>query len=100
MQSNFTNHDYRVIFLFSVKSLEDTSGQGRSMMLQVIDWCCLHAIRSQSSCEPQLVQFYHDMASSLDCAQHCGHKQTGVIIMEFTTAFDNVPHRRPFCISD
>ena len=42
----------------------------------------------------QLVQFYHDMVSNLDGALNRGHKQTDVIIMDFTKAFDKVPHRR------
>ena len=25
---------------------------------------------------------------------NCGHKQTGLIIMDFAKAFDKVPHRR------
>ena len=35
-----------------------------------------------------------DMVSNLVGAQDCGHKQTDVIIMDFTKAFDKVPHRR------
>ena len=34
------------------------------------------------------------MVSSLDKAMKHGHKQTDVIIMDFTKAFDKVPHRR------
>ena len=50
---------------------------------------CQHGFRSQRSCEPQLVQFYHKMVSNLD-----RHKQTDVIIMDFAKAFDKVPHKR------
>ena len=55
---------------------------------------CQHGFRSQKSCETQLVQFYHDMVSNLDGARDRGQKQTDVIIMDFTKAFDKVPHRR------
>ena len=50
--------------------------------------------RSRRSCETQLVQFVHDIISNLDGAMNRGHKQTDLIIMDFTKAFDKVPHRR------
>ena len=34
------------------------------------------------------------MVSNLDVARDRGHKQIGVIIMDFAKAFDKVPHRR------
>ena len=40
----------------------------------------------------QLVQFYHDMASNLHCTLNRGQKHTDVIDMDFTKAFDRVPH--------
>ena len=40
------------------------------------------------------VQFVHDVASNLDGAANCGHKQTDIIVMDFAKAFDKVPHRR------
>ena len=46
------------------------------------------------SCETQLVQFIHDLQENLDGAHNRGHKQTDLIIMDFTKAFDKVPHRR------
>ena len=55
---------------------------------------CRHGFRSQRSCETQLVQFVHDVISYLDGAVNRGHKQTDFIIMDFTKAFDKVPHRR------
>ena len=55
---------------------------------------CQHGLRSQRSCETQLVQFYHDMVSNLDGARDLCQKQTDVIIMDFAKAFDKVPHRR------
>ena len=41
-----------------------------------------------------MVQFVHDIISNLDGAVNHGHKQTDLIIMDFTKAFDKVPHRR------
>ena len=55
---------------------------------------CQHGFRSQRSCETQLVQFFHDLVSNLDCALNRNHRQTDVIIMYFAKAFDKVPHRR------
>ena len=46
------------------------------------------------SCEPQLVQFLHDIIGNLDGAVNRVHKQTDLIIMGFAKAFDKVPHRR------
>ena len=57
---------------------------------------CQHDFRSQRSYEIRLVQFYHDMVSILDGARDRGHKETGVIIMDFAKAFDKVLHRRLF----
>ena len=42
----------------------------------------------------ELIQFYHDLVSNLDCALNRDQKQTDVIIMDFSKAFDKVPHRR------
>ena len=36
------------------------------------------------------------MVSNPDCARDRGHKQTGVIIVDFAKAFNKVPHRRLF----
>ena len=55
---------------------------------------CQHGFRSQRSCETQLVQFFHDLVSNLDCVLIRNHRQTDVIIMDFAKAFDKVPHRR------
>ena len=35
---------------------------------------CQHGFQSQRSCEIQLVQFVHDIASNLDGAANRGHK--------------------------
>ena len=40
------------------------------------------------------MQFYHDIVGNLDGAYNRGHKQTDLIIMDFTKAFDKLPHRR------
>ena len=53
-----------------------------------------HDFRSQRSCETQLVQFYHDMVSKLGRALNREHRQTDVIIFDFSKVFDKVPHRR------
>ena len=55
---------------------------------------CQHGFRSQRSCETQVVPFVHDIISNLDGAVNRGHKQTDLIIMDFTKAFDKVLHRR------
>ena len=55
---------------------------------------CQHGFRSHRSCETQLVQFFHDLVSNLDCALNRNHRQTDVIIMDFPMSFDKVPHRR------
>ena len=44
--------------------------------------------------ETQLVQLFYDMVSNLDRALNRGHRQTGVIIMDFANAFDKLSHRR------
>ena len=51
-------------------------------------------VRSQRSCETQLVQFFNDMVSNLDRALNRGHRQADVIVMDFAKAFDKVPHKR------
>ena len=55
---------------------------------------CQHGFRSQRSCKTQRVLGYHDTGSNLDRALNRGQKQTDVIIIDFTKAFDKVPHRR------
>ena len=51
------------------------------------DW--QHGFRTKHSCNTQLIQTVHDFAQSLDL-----RKQTDVIIMDFSKAFDVVPHKR------
>ena len=40
---------------------------------------------------PWFPKFVHDIISNLDGAVNRGHKQTDLIIMNFTRAFDKVP---------
>ena len=46
-----------------------------------------HGFRECHSCETQLLITTHDITSSLDY-----RKQTDVIILDFSKAFDKVPH--------
>ena len=46
------------------------------------------------SCETQLVQFLYDLQENLNDTHNRGHKQTYLIIMEFTNVFDEVLQRR------
>ena len=48
-----------------------------------------HGFRSQHSCNTQFIQTIHAFAQSLD-----HRKQTDVIIMDFSKAFDFVTHTR------
>ena len=41
-----------------------------------------------------MVQLVHGIISDLDGAVNHGHKQTDLIIMDFTEVFDKVLHRR------
>ena len=38
--------------------------------------------------------FFHDIISNLDRAISHGYKETDLIIMDLTKAFDKVPHKR------
>ena len=48
-----------------------------------------HGFRSAHSCETQLIQTIHDLTSSLN-----SNTQTDIVIMDFSKAFDVVPHNR------
>ena len=48
-----------------------------------------HGFRSKHSCESQLIMTVNDLALSLD-----NRSQTDMIIMDFSKAFDSVPHNR------
>ena len=48
-----------------------------------------HGFRSKQSCESQLILTVHDLAKTLD-----KQKQTDVVIMDFSKAFDKVAHHR------
>ena len=49
---------------------------------------CQHGFRAQRSCETQLVTLCHELADSLDM-----NKQTDMVILDFSKAFDWVPHQ-------
>ena len=78
------------------KTLEHTqvSNINRHLALDSILADCQHGFQSQRSCHTQLIQFVHNIISNLDGAVNRGHKQTDLIIMDFTKAFDKVPHKR------
>ena len=48
-----------------------------------------HSFRHNRSSETQLVSFINDLAKSYD-----NGKQTDVVFMDITKAFDTVPHKR------
>ena len=50
---------------------------------------CQHGFRARRSCETQLVNLTHDLASSLD-----NGIQTDMVVLDFSKAFDRVPHQR------
>jgi hypothetical protein len=50
---------------------------------------CQHGFRARRSCETQLLTLTHELASSLD-----RYVQTDMIILDFSKAFDKVPHAR------
>ena len=90
--------NYRPVSLtcISCKTLEHiiVGNRNKHLAFESILADCQHGFRSQRSCETQLVQFLHDLVSNMDCALNCNHRQTVVIIKDFTKAFDKVPHRR------
>ena len=50
---------------------------------------CQHGFRAKRSCELQILTLYHEMAASLD-----KKTQTDMVILDFSKAFDRVPHQR------
>ena len=50
---------------------------------------CQHGFRARRSCETQLLTLTHELAESLD-----KRIQTDLIILDFSKAFDRVPHQR------
>ena len=50
---------------------------------------CQHGFRSRRSCETQLVTFVQELVDTMP-----GGGQTDVILMDFSKAFDKVPHQR------
>ena len=77
------------------KTLEHiiVSNINKHLALDSIIADCQHGFQSQRFCETQLVQFVH-IISNLDGSVNRGHKQTDLIVMDFSKAFDKVPHRR------
>ena len=59
------------------------SNINKHLALESIFGDCQDGFRRLRSCETQLVQFVHDIISSLDGAVNRGHKQTYLIIMDF-----------------
>ena len=51
---------------------------------------CQHGFRSRRSCETQLLTLVHDLATSLDP----GKQQIDLAVLDFSKAFDRVPHQR------
>ena len=50
---------------------------------------CQHGFRAKRSCETQLLTLVHELANSLDKKQ-----QVDMAILDFSKAFDRVPHQR------
>ena len=48
-----------------------------------------HGFRQYFSCETQLIKAINDLSKSIN-----QHTQTDVILLDFSKAFDSVPHRR------
>ena len=48
-----------------------------------------HGFRSGVSCQTQLISLIDDIACAMD-----NHYQTDLILLDFSKAFDTVPHRR------
>ena len=48
-----------------------------------------HGFRPRRSCETQLLTLCHELSTSLD-----NSKQTDLVILDFSKAFDRVPHKR------
>ena len=50
---------------------------------------CQHGFRARRSCETQLLTLAHELADSIDRG-----KQMDLVILDFSKAFDRVPHQR------
>ena len=85
--------NYRPVSLTSIcsKVLEHILHSNISDHLDQYNVLCeeQHGFRSKHSCESQLVQTIHDLALALD-----NRKQTDVVIMDSSKAFDKVAHNR------
>ncbi|MEW8544204.1 MAG: reverse transcriptase family protein, partial [Candidatus Thiodiazotropha sp.] len=50
---------------------------------------CQHGFRARRSCETQLLTLYHELAETVD-----RNGQMDLVILDFSKAFDRVPHQR------
>ena len=50
---------------------------------------CQHGFRAKRSCETQIPTLYHELTASLD-----KKTQTDMVTLDFSKAFDRVPHQR------
>ena len=73
------------IIEYILNSHNEVFGQTQHKVLNTAQ----HGYRSGHSCEIQLIQTIHEFTSSLN-----NRTQTDVIIMDFSKAFDTVPHDR------
>ena len=53
---------------------------------------CQHGFRARRGCETQLLTLINDLSSSLD--RRTRSKQIDMVILDFSKAFDRVPHKR------
>ena len=76
------------------KSLEHilASNINKPLTLDRILAECQHGFHSQRFCKTRLVQCVHGIINNLDWAVNRGHKQTNITIIDFSKAFDKVPH--------
>ena len=88
-----TAGNYRPVSLTSVcsKLLEHIKVKHIIKHLELYDILtdCQHGFRSRRSCETQLLTFIQDIARNM---VHGG--QTDIVLMDFSKAFDKVPHQR------
>ncbi|MCG8047725.1 MAG: reverse transcriptase family protein, partial [Candidatus Thiodiazotropha endolucinida] len=85
--------NYRPVSLTSLccKLLEHVvvSNTNRHLKEHSILHDCQHGFRSKRSCETQLLSLTHELSSALD-----KRVQTDMTVLDFSKAFDRVPHQR------
>ena len=83
--------NYRPVSLTSIscKLLEHIihSNVMKHLDLNKILTSCQHGFRKRRSCETQLISTFHDLSKGID-----HNKQTDVILLDFSKAFDKVSH--------